>query len=1279
MRRTFISSFLVFLLVITLIPTFTFNVSFVKAQRQIGYNFVSQRDNMNWTRFWRKINQNSDWNLEYNNGTAWTAIKSDLDIIKDFIGNDTCKITLNFTSSQSADYRLTFGINLDVKNYIHKDGSWNYTLSLGHYSVNFDWSDLISLNLELSHGVKKVTVSEGVHERWFWFRIRRDNVPKGANVVIDPTITYNEVITTINTTGQGDGWVVMPTGLPAGCIAEVILRNVDTNDEIWRGAREVGSGLDRRLQLHEAEDGGDVTARFLVTVDDSGDIELYDDLGFVYNAYVVGYWTDITWTETWIDLNVIKADESTWVDRNLFTGDPSIPKGSVALASLVNRATGNEYRIGVRTDGSGLQRERAISEAEGGGVNVISMFVKTSVADGIIEIWCEDEATDCSVIIQGYFGSDMDFVELFDERNPEWSVGWNDVDLTSVLDEDGRIVDCFVQNVDLDNEHYLGVRKEGTALNRYIQEHEAEGGGATGFGISTETDEEGKIEFYTTLAGYYYFYTTGYFKETTEEGTTENVYGSISSSVSIVGGKFVGYSTYASVAPLLTIGTQISYSISKYAYANISLSFSLASGRTITIIKYHGISPQYSLFSTNLWSFSREGAVYKLLSVDGWLQSLIGLEMYGDIQPLIVVDSSLEFAVVKHGNMEIVCQVTTSKTAEFNLYLSVSPLFVIIGNYSEEAEMIENIYGVIGQILGVDDYVLYVFESSGDVTQSIAIATSKSVSVTQLMDILLQMGLDHVSFKDLVKGININQDLTIDSLTLTDLTRIGVIDEDFIIDGLSLKELSKFGLINENAQVNSINLKILEQLGLINLDLIVNDNVLKLLNRLGTINEVIMIDGEHYTLRTILAFGAINENLVINSITFEQLIRYGVINKNIIIDGSYSTFGDVLLYGDVNLQLSINQVTYKELVRLGLISESFNINSITLEQFIRYLSVDLQFGVDSLTLEELLRYGDISETFSVGSITYEQLIRLGVISEIYSINSQTLQEMQRQGIIDETLNVNGVTLEDLIRFGAIDETYNIGSITFEQLIKAGIINETFLIDGELLTFEELLAFGTINLDLTLTDELLVAFERMGLINEYLPISDLTLKGLIRDGVINESFLVDGLTLKGLVTAGIINLDLILTDELYAELTRIGVIDESFNINGLTLQDLIRAGIIDENFVLSNTKLLDLITAGIVNEDLLVDGRKSMSFNLFGSVSETIGIESLFDSFTGVLKWIYGSIESIISVLTSSRFPLIITRYIPVSRGIVFFVAILCVGTSIILYNAKRKKEIGIIE
>lgn len=140
---------------------------------------------LDWNLFWSKFKQHSYWNLEWYNGAQWVSKKSDLTIQRNYIRPNVCKLTLIFNGSRSGSYRLTFAIDQHARNYMHKEGSYNYTFSYKNYAVIFDWSDVMNIpNLIINHGIKNV-----YGENWFWFRIRKDNIPQGAYLEIDPTLT----------------------------------------------------------------------------------------------------------------------------------------------------------------------------------------------------------------------------------------------------------------------------------------------------------------------------------------------------------------------------------------------------------------------------------------------------------------------------------------------------------------------------------------------------------------------------------------------------------------------------------------------------------------------------------------------------------------------------------------------------------------------------------------------------------------------------------------------------------------------------------------------------------------------------------------------------------------------------------------------------------------------------------------------------------------------------------------------------------------------------------
>jgi len=180
---------LYFVLIVFLLLSFLSSISFiqvtlVKADEQTTN--AASFFNMNLTEYWQTLNQHSAWDLEWYNVSLleWVSVKSDLTAQRQYVMPDLCKMTLLFNASQTGDYRLTFGIDLRVKRYVQKLDQYQYELTYEGVSVIFDWSDVIGISgLVVTHGVKNVDGND-----YFWCRMRRDNVPQGAYLEIDPSV-----------------------------------------------------------------------------------------------------------------------------------------------------------------------------------------------------------------------------------------------------------------------------------------------------------------------------------------------------------------------------------------------------------------------------------------------------------------------------------------------------------------------------------------------------------------------------------------------------------------------------------------------------------------------------------------------------------------------------------------------------------------------------------------------------------------------------------------------------------------------------------------------------------------------------------------------------------------------------------------------------------------------------------------------------------------------------------------------------------------------------------
>jgi hypothetical protein len=329
------------------------------------------------------------------------------------------------------------------------------------------------------------------------------------------SISYTEVFSSF-TIGASGAWtdydIYSSKGIPKDSVVEIICANGDVNNEQYLGVRHDGSGIDRRYLVHECETAGTgiTTIRLLTPVDAStGLIECYVGSYTLCTFYIVGYWIGVSFT----DVNQIVQNSLTgWRDMDWYTSY-GCPKGRVYDVILANAAASADRAVGVRTDGSTLERRMDYHEAESGGESQWNVFVKTDASTGIVEFYAENTA-DCRGYITGWFGSDMDYQERW-QQIATGTNAWEDKDLTAYLDQDNRVVDFALTHKDQGASCIMGARQDGSSLERKINEHEGEDAITsyyTGFGITTKTDPAtGIVELFCETANDY-FWLAGYFK-----------------------------------------------------------------------------------------------------------------------------------------------------------------------------------------------------------------------------------------------------------------------------------------------------------------------------------------------------------------------------------------------------------------------------------------------------------------------------------------------------------------------------------------------------------------------------------------------------------------------------------------------------------------------------------------------------------------------------------------------------------------------------------------------
>ncbi len=333
----------------------------------------------------------------------------------------------------------------------------------------------------------------------------------GSTAVFTPLFSSAFNVTTINTWEDKD--LFTDLSVPKGAIAIILALTTDGN---YRhvGIRTDGSAVDRRLQEMGIGNSTPFNHSFQLPVkvdETTGLIEVYAETTTV-NFHCLGYWAGIDFTEAWDALTV--ASDSTWTDKNL-NSLHSVPLGAVAMMACASAQTSSKS-IGCRTDGSSLVRTYPMRETTNSAVakNALTLPVKVDSSTGIVELFAED-ASDAYFYHAGYFDSGMDFTELKQSITaPSTDDTWEDTDLTSYLDQDGRVVDVVCGNGSTGTSYIVGIRENGSSNESKFSFYKTgdTAGSIAGFSQPLNSDGSGIIEIYAENKASSVHELTGYYK-----------------------------------------------------------------------------------------------------------------------------------------------------------------------------------------------------------------------------------------------------------------------------------------------------------------------------------------------------------------------------------------------------------------------------------------------------------------------------------------------------------------------------------------------------------------------------------------------------------------------------------------------------------------------------------------------------------------------------------------------------------------------------------------------
>lgn len=305
--------------------------------------------------------------------------------------------------------------------------------------------------------------------------------------------------------------------IPKSAVIEVLLENNNIGNPYNVGVRATGSGLARFVNIHEAEGGGNTHASMCVQLDADGKFEAYSSDVSRTTHHIVGYFEGVTFTEAYNSWTGT-ADDDAWHDKDLFT-DYSTPKTRVCEIFCASFLVTSTQDAGVRINGSGIDRKISLAEAENGGCAGYGTFVKND-SDGVIEYY-DDAAGNTVYYYLGYFDDAVDFTERADALDAAGDAGWEDEALSGYGVPASAVVEILCFNTEDGAENELGVREDGTAIDRKWDEHEEETVGTvnTGFRlcVTAGSDANRTIDIYEEDTSENALYHAGYFEDVAEE------------------------------------------------------------------------------------------------------------------------------------------------------------------------------------------------------------------------------------------------------------------------------------------------------------------------------------------------------------------------------------------------------------------------------------------------------------------------------------------------------------------------------------------------------------------------------------------------------------------------------------------------------------------------------------------------------------------------------------------------------------------------------------------
>ena len=177
-----------------------------------------------------------------------------------------------------------------------------------------------------------------------------------------------------------ESWYNHSTSIPSNLTGLYTLTNTQVRYENMVGIRSATSDLERIIDVHEAEGGGNRTASMFVQSTVDSVVSIYFEDSEYNKAYLQGWFnSSIYFNEDYVINDSLGVDFNEWDISEYLDKD-----GRVIDAVVTHSSAGAYQQIGLREGGSVIKRSWSTVEAESGGLSGFGICVNTSNT-GIVE------------------------------------------------------------------------------------------------------------------------------------------------------------------------------------------------------------------------------------------------------------------------------------------------------------------------------------------------------------------------------------------------------------------------------------------------------------------------------------------------------------------------------------------------------------------------------------------------------------------------------------------------------------------------------------------------------------------------------------------------------------------------------------------------------------------------------------------------------------------------------------------------------------------------------